>query len=89
MSVVPYSFCGRPLAHGSDRRHGQRIYTPTPDGFERFLRLSVGLPADILEVFPVDQLPRRKVATPRRRGGRWTGYSITEEVKGWTGTNHR
>ena len=70
MTVAAYPFFGRRLAHGSDRRRGQRIYTPTADGFERFLRLSVGLSADVLEVFPVDQPPRCKGATPRRRGGR-------------------
>jgi hypothetical protein len=36
--------CGQPFPHPADWLQGRWLYTPTPDGFERFLRESVGLP---------------------------------------------
>jgi hypothetical protein len=38
--------CGPSFPHPPAWLQGQRPYTPTPEGFERFLRESVGLPAD-------------------------------------------
>jgi hypothetical protein len=39
--------CGWPLCPcRTHRPRTLRVYTPTPDGFERFLRESVGLPLD-------------------------------------------
>jgi hypothetical protein len=36
--------CGQPFPHPADWLQGRLLYTPTPDGFERFLRESIGLP---------------------------------------------
>lgn len=38
--------CGQSFPRPLARLQGQRPYTPTPEGFEHFLRESVGLPAD-------------------------------------------
>ena len=64
MTVVLYPYSGRLLPRTGDRQEGQQVYTPTPDGFERFLRVSVGLPADAPEVFPVNQTPRHTGGCP-------------------------
>ena len=65
MTVVSYPHGGRLLPHAGHRRQGQPIYTPTPDGFERFLRVSVGLPADAPEDFPVNQTRGTRGRIPR------------------------
>jgi hypothetical protein len=89
MTVVPCPYCARLVPHAGDRQEGQQVYTPTPDGFERFLRVSVGLPADAPEVFPVNQTRGTRGDAPARRGRRQTGESITEEASGWPGVNHQ
>ena len=89
MTVVPYLSRARLVAHAGDRQEGQRVYTPTPDGFERFLRMSVGLPADAPEAFPVNQTRGIRRDVPARRRRRQTGESITEEASGWTRVKHR
>ncbi len=76
MTVVLYPHSGRLLPRAGDRQEGQQVYTPTPDGFERFLRVSVGLPADAPEAFPVNQTRGTRGDAPARRGRRRTGESI-------------
>jgi hypothetical protein len=38
--------CGQSFPRPPAWLQGQRLYTPTPDGFERFLRESSGFQAD-------------------------------------------
>jgi hypothetical protein len=48
--------CGQSLPRPAVWVYGRRLYRPTPDGFERFLRESVGL--------SVDQEVRTQAAEP-------------------------
>jgi hypothetical protein len=48
--------CAQSFPRLTARPQGRRLYTPTPDGFERFLRESVSL--------PVDQEVRAQAAEP-------------------------
>lgn len=89
MPVVPYHYCARLMAHAGDRQQGQQVYTPTPDGFERFLRMSVGLPADAPEAFPVNQTRGTRGDAPARRGRCRTDESIRGGARRWTGVKHR
>ena len=67
MAIVPYFYRPRLVVHAGDRQEGQQVYTPTPDGFERFLRMSVGLPADAPEALPVNQARGIRRDAPSRR----------------------
>lgn len=89
MTGISYLNGGRLLRYAGQRRQARPLYTPTPDGFERFLRASVGLPIDAPEDFPVNQTRGPRGDTPPRRGGRRTGESIKEEARRWTGASHR
>jgi hypothetical protein len=89
MTIVPYLYRARLVVHAGDRQEGQQVYTPTPDGFERFLRMSVGLPADAPEALLVNQTRGIRRNVPARRRRRQTGESITEEASGWTRVKHR
>jgi hypothetical protein len=39
--------CGKPLPRPAGQPKARKVYTPRLDGFERFLRQAVGLPADV------------------------------------------
>jgi hypothetical protein len=47
MAAVVCSQCGKPLPRPADQPPSLKVYTPTPNGFERFLREAVGLPVDV------------------------------------------
>jgi hypothetical protein len=73
MTVVPYLYYVRSLPYTGDRREDPWIYTPTPDGFERFMRVSVGLAADQPEATPVNQTRGTIGDPPVRHARRPTG----------------
>jgi hypothetical protein len=46
MSATQGVYGWPPDSCATHRSRTRRVYTPTPDGYERFLRESVGLPVD-------------------------------------------
>jgi hypothetical protein len=53
--------CGKPHMHAPDGQRDLRLYTPTLEGFERFMRQTVGLDTDTPD-------RARKVATKSFEG---------------------
>ena len=55
--------CGKPHTHATNGEHAPRPYTPTLEGFERFLREAVGLhtgtPDNTREAFGVSHEGRK------------------------------
>jgi hypothetical protein len=49
MALHRWRHSGKPVAHPPHQQRVHRLYTPTMDGFERFLREMVGLDGGIPE----------------------------------------
>jgi hypothetical protein len=58
---------GQPYLRSTRRLRPPRPYTPTPDGFERFLRESVGLPMERPRPTRLPRAPHRGASRRRSR----------------------